>query len=178
MPIIRATRDGWISSIYDFLPLTSNQQDERKPLVTSDDHKGLSLSGRFRKPLFYPTELRRREPNCRAPAGRLEGKRGHFLLFRQPQHPPAKACRCLWAFQQAGQSLIVEWVKSSTDSMRCSTIVPQSEQGSAAVSDRTLCAWVLMSRDLCIGANMLVAYGGHKSACLSGTGQDPQPFRR
>jgi hypothetical protein len=132
----------------------------------------------LRKPLLYPTELRGRESNCNALADRLEGEGGYFLLFRQPQHPPAKTCRCLWAFQQAGQSWTVEWVKPSIDSIRCSTMTPQSEQGPAVVSDCTLCAWAIMSRDLCVGTNMLIAHGGHKSTCLSGAGQDPQPFRR
>src|SRR5918994_1844493 len=44
---------------------------------------------------------------------------------RYPQHPPANACRCWQAIQQAWHSSTVECVNPSTHSIRCSTLIPQ-----------------------------------------------------
>src|SRR5574339_770983 len=89
----------------------------------------------------------------------------HTTGFSYPQHPPENTCRCRYAFQQNEHRWTLEWVKSSTDSIRRSTTIPQSEQGPGVV-DGELCSWTVMTRQLCIRTYMLIADCRHEPASL------------
>jgi len=45
-------------AIYRLPPPYANQRGNEKPLVTIEDYKGFLVAVRFRKPLFYPNDLR------------------------------------------------------------------------------------------------------------------------
>ena len=135
----------------------------------------MEVPERLRKPLLYPTELRGRRGNCSALTGRLEGERRPALQFYYPQHPPTKTCRCRCAFQQEGQSWTVEWVKPSTDSILCSTITPQSEQG-PVMTDRELCSWTGIRHHLGIWTNPSITHCRHECLFWLGSHQAPQAF--
>src|SRR5215210_824703 len=77
------------------------------------------------------------------------------------QHPPANRSRCWATFQQNSQSPTVEWVITSTQTIRRWTIAPQSVHVPASGMS-FLRSWVSMKHHPCIRTSSLIADARHE----------------